>query len=268
MPDFYAPGEYDLAGTVVGVVEEGRVLDGSRIRAGDAVIALASSGLHTNGYSLARRIVFERMGLGGGRSVPRARTARWPTCCSACTAPTCRAIGRLLERTGRSTGWRTSPAAGWSTTSRASSRGAGRAHRAASWEVPRLPVLQREGGEDAEMEERRCSAPSTWASGWSRWSLVGVGYDRFGGSGSYVVRTPSAQVGLPDQLYGSGPHELREPRWSAFVGAAQTRLLTTLAVEAGWMQGGSALAGYEQLRAAYDPGRGTFFGSIGGRIAF
>ena len=64
MPDMYAPGEYDLAGTIVGVVEEGRVLDGSAIAAGDAIIALASSGLHTNGYSLARKVVFERMGLG------------------------------------------------------------------------------------------------------------------------------------------------------------------------------------------------------------
>jgi phosphoribosylformylglycinamidine cyclo-ligase len=64
MPDFYAPGEYDLAGTIVGIVEEARIVDGSGIRAGDVVIALASSGLHTNGYSLARRIVFERLGLG------------------------------------------------------------------------------------------------------------------------------------------------------------------------------------------------------------
>ncbi len=63
MPDFYAPGEYDLAGTIVGVVEEEKILDGSRVREGDAVIALASSGLHTNGYSLARRVVFDRMGL-------------------------------------------------------------------------------------------------------------------------------------------------------------------------------------------------------------
>jgi phosphoribosylformylglycinamidine cyclo-ligase len=63
MPDFYATGEYDLAGSIVGIVEEARVLDGSAVREGDAVIALPSSGLHTNGYSLARRIVFERMGL-------------------------------------------------------------------------------------------------------------------------------------------------------------------------------------------------------------
>lgn len=63
MPDFYAAGEYDLAGTIVGLVEEDRVIDGSAIRAGDAIVALASSGLHTNGYSLARKVVFERMGL-------------------------------------------------------------------------------------------------------------------------------------------------------------------------------------------------------------
>ena len=64
MPDFYAPGEYDLAGFVVGVVERARLVDGSAVRAGDRLIALRSSGLHTNGFTLARAIVFERMGLG------------------------------------------------------------------------------------------------------------------------------------------------------------------------------------------------------------
>ncbi len=64
MPDFYAPGEYDLAGFVVGVVERARLVDGSAVRAGDRLVALRSSGLHTNGYTLARTIVFERMGLG------------------------------------------------------------------------------------------------------------------------------------------------------------------------------------------------------------
>jgi len=64
MPDMYAPGEYDLAGTIVGAVEEDRVIDGRSIAAGDVLVALASSGLHTNGYSLARRILFDRMGLG------------------------------------------------------------------------------------------------------------------------------------------------------------------------------------------------------------
>jgi phosphoribosylformylglycinamidine cyclo-ligase len=64
MPDFYAAGEYDLAGTIVGMVEEDRLIDGSAIRPGDAIVALGSTGLHTNGYSLARKVVFERMGLG------------------------------------------------------------------------------------------------------------------------------------------------------------------------------------------------------------
>ncbi len=63
MPGFYEPGEYDLAGTVVGVVEEELILDGAGIQPGDAVVALASSGLHSNGYSLARKVVFERLGL-------------------------------------------------------------------------------------------------------------------------------------------------------------------------------------------------------------
>jgi phosphoribosylformylglycinamidine cyclo-ligase len=70
MPDMYAPGEYDLAGTIVGIVEEDRVLDGSAIRAGDVLVGLASTGLHTNGYSLARRIVFDRMGLGMDDAFP------------------------------------------------------------------------------------------------------------------------------------------------------------------------------------------------------
>jgi phosphoribosylformylglycinamidine cyclo-ligase len=64
LPDMYAAGEYDLAGTIVGVVEQDRLLDGSRIEPGDAIVALASSGLHTNGYSLARQVVFERMRMG------------------------------------------------------------------------------------------------------------------------------------------------------------------------------------------------------------
>jgi phosphoribosylformylglycinamidine cyclo-ligase len=64
MPGFYAPGEYDVSGTIVGVVEKEEMLDGRAIRPGDAVIGLASSGLHTNGYSLARKIFFEQMKLG------------------------------------------------------------------------------------------------------------------------------------------------------------------------------------------------------------
>ena len=63
LPDLYAAGEYDLAGFAVGVVERRRILDGTAVRPGDVVLGLASSGLHSNGFTLARRIVFEVMGL-------------------------------------------------------------------------------------------------------------------------------------------------------------------------------------------------------------
>ena len=63
MPGFYQTGEYDVSGTIVGVVERSRMLDGRTIRPGDRVIGLASSGLHTNGYSLARKILFDQMKL-------------------------------------------------------------------------------------------------------------------------------------------------------------------------------------------------------------
>ena len=63
LPDFYAPGDYDVAGFCVGVVERDQIIDGKHARVGDAVIGLESTGLHSNGYSLARKIVFERAGL-------------------------------------------------------------------------------------------------------------------------------------------------------------------------------------------------------------
>lgn len=69
MPGFYAPGEYDVSGTVVGVVEQARMLDGKSIRPGDAIIGLASNGLHTNGYSLARKVLIGQMGLKLNRRV-------------------------------------------------------------------------------------------------------------------------------------------------------------------------------------------------------
>jgi phosphoribosylformylglycinamidine cyclo-ligase len=64
MPGLYRPGTYDLAGTIIGVVEEEAAIHGDAVRPGDVLLGYASAGLHTNGYTLARRIVFERMGLG------------------------------------------------------------------------------------------------------------------------------------------------------------------------------------------------------------
>lgn len=63
MPGLYQPGHFDLAGTIIGVVDEEQALHGDRIAAGDVLLAYASTGLHTNGYTLARRVLFERMGL-------------------------------------------------------------------------------------------------------------------------------------------------------------------------------------------------------------
>jgi len=63
MPGFYPPDEYDLAGCIVGWVRRGRIIDGSRVRPGDAILGLPSLGLHTNGYSLARRVLLAQEGV-------------------------------------------------------------------------------------------------------------------------------------------------------------------------------------------------------------
>jgi phosphoribosylformylglycinamidine cyclo-ligase len=63
MPGLYAEGEYDLAGTIVGAVEKAAMMTGAKVRKGDVLIALPSTGLHTNGYSLARKLLFEVAGL-------------------------------------------------------------------------------------------------------------------------------------------------------------------------------------------------------------
>ncbi len=74
MPGFYAEGEYDLAGTIVGVVDREKILDGSRVRAGDVVLGLPSAGLHTNGYTLARKIFFEELGKKPQDRMPELRS--------------------------------------------------------------------------------------------------------------------------------------------------------------------------------------------------
>ena len=66
MPGMYRRGEYDLAGCIVGVVDRAKIIDGSKIKPGDVVLGLASNGLHTNGYSLARKILLEKMRLKPG----------------------------------------------------------------------------------------------------------------------------------------------------------------------------------------------------------
>jgi len=70
MPGFYQPGEYDVNGTIVGVVEKSGILTGREIRPPDVIVGIASNGLHTNGYSLARKIFFEQMKLTPTSQVP------------------------------------------------------------------------------------------------------------------------------------------------------------------------------------------------------
>lgn len=64
MPGFYQPGDYELVGFIVGLVDRPKLLDGSRVAVGDVLVGFPSSGLHTNGYSLARKILFEDLGFG------------------------------------------------------------------------------------------------------------------------------------------------------------------------------------------------------------
>ena len=71
MADLYQPRHYDLAGTIVGVVSEGNALHGDRVALGDLLIGYASSGLHTNGYTLARRILFDDLGLDADAIIPQ-----------------------------------------------------------------------------------------------------------------------------------------------------------------------------------------------------
>jgi phosphoribosylformylglycinamidine cyclo-ligase len=70
MPGIYRKSEYDLAGCIVGVVDRAKIIDGSKIQPGDVVLGLASNGLHTNGYSLARKILFEKMQLKPSSPLP------------------------------------------------------------------------------------------------------------------------------------------------------------------------------------------------------
>ena len=74
MPGFYGEGEYDVAGFIVGAVDRSRLITGRTIAVGDLLVGMPSSGLHTNGYSLARRVVFERLRLDVGSYVPELST--------------------------------------------------------------------------------------------------------------------------------------------------------------------------------------------------
>ena len=97
MPGFYADGEYDIAGFIVGIVERSKVVDGRAIAPGDMLIGLPSAGLHTNGYSLARRVCFDVARLKHDTFV-RELDRRWATPCSRRTGRICPSFVRCSTR--------------------------------------------------------------------------------------------------------------------------------------------------------------------------
>jgi phosphoribosylformylglycinamidine cyclo-ligase len=135
MPGFYADGEYDVAGFIVGAVERDRLIDGRGVAPGAALIGIPSSGLHTNGYSLARTIVFDRLRLGVHDRVPELGT----TVAEALLEPhrSYLSIVRPLLETGRIKGMAHITGGGITDNlPRVLPRGADAVVRLGSWEVP------------------------------------------------------------------------------------------------------------------------------------
>jgi phosphoribosylformylglycinamidine cyclo-ligase len=160
MPGMYRKGEYDLAGCIVGVVDRATMIDGSRIKPGDVILGLPSNGLHTNGYSLARKILLEKMRLKLDAKVDGLKTS----------------LGEELLRTHKnyqpllaklpqehSAASRTSPAADWSTTAARAAEELRRVIETRSWRVPRS---SRSWRRTAKSIAKRCIRCSTWASAW------------------------------------------------------------------------------------------------------
>ena len=154
MPDVYAPDDYDLAGFIVGIVERDQALTGARVRAGDILLGLPSAGLHTNGYTLARKVLFDTMGHRAETHLPELGV----TVGAALLAPHrsyLAAVEPLLERrkvralvhiTGGGFG---------GNIPRVLPDGLGARVRKGAWEVPPLFRLIQKGGQVAEDEMYR-----------------------------------------------------------------------------------------------------------------
>jgi phosphoribosylformylglycinamidine cyclo-ligase len=152
MPGTYSPGDYDLAGFIVGVVEREKALTGSAIREGDCLVGLPSAGLHTNGYSLAREVLFGKMGLSVKSPIPELGG----TLGQALLAPHkgyLAALEPLLER-GKVRGLAHITGGGFpGNIPRVVPEGLGVEVRRGSWEIPRIFRMIQSGGSvtDAEM---------------------------------------------------------------------------------------------------------------------
>ena len=162
MPGFYADGEYDIAGFIVGIVERERIVDGRAIAPGDAIIGLPSAGLHTNGYSLARRVLFEMSGLradsvvdvlgidGGGRA--------------AGAAPIVSAGDPSAAGRGRDQGMAHITGGGITENlPRVLPEGCAASIDTRAWTVP--PIFTADPASAAASRATKCFARSTWGSG-------------------------------------------------------------------------------------------------------
>jgi len=142
MPGFYADNEYDLAGFAVGLVDNAKIIDGSEIRRGDNLVGIASSGLHSNGYSLVRKIVF------ASSETTRPSPARRP--CTSCSRP---------RATNARASTRSSPRAGGTCGTRPTSRGPPTYAYASS--TRRCPVRPAVGRSPSARARSRCPSSST-----------------------------------------------------------------------------------------------------------
>ena len=172
MPGFYQPGEYDVSGTIVGVVEKSRMLNGQKtVKRGDVLIGIESSGLHTNGYSLARQIFFERLKL-----KPTSRLAELGNTLGDELLKVHVSYGPLVQKLikrfnsihdSRFTPLLTSRAAGlWTTSRGCCPRTATRSFERARGTCCRFSRLSGKGAACRTRNYIRCS---TWASAW--WPL-------------------------------------------------------------------------------------------------
>jgi phosphoribosylformylglycinamidine cyclo-ligase len=160
MPGFYQPGDYELVGFIVGLVDRGAILDGSRVRPADVLVALPSAGLHTNGYSLARRILFERLGLAVGAPAPWAaggagRRRRRPTVGEELLAPHLsylRPLAPLLRHPGLRALAHVTGGGLTDNLPRVLPPGTRAEIRVGSWEIPEIFHFLQEAGEVASEE--------------------------------------------------------------------------------------------------------------------
>ena len=139
---FLPARDYELVGFIVGIADRRRLLDGSRVRPGDVLLGLPSAGLHTNGYSLARRILFDQLGLGLGDRIPGARTkSRRLDCSWRRISPTSSRCGLLLGDPGLHAMAHVTGGGLTDNLPRVLPRGTRAEIRLGSWKVPELFLL-------------------------------------------------------------------------------------------------------------------------------